>query len=192
MCTQIQKAKKWLPWQHPLEPRNRLCLHRIAWPRKHTPGIKQRVATYHTTKLIAQKASYCKLHPKIGAMATSRASLDPHLTHDICGPSKPTTASRSVQPFLYTWPQSVPILYNGTSLSPSKLPLPIGGSGPPSNTWFLGPTWVLNPNGISVGAVIFAGFTCVRDRPTDHATRSVTIGRIYVRSIVMWPNYGRP
>jgi len=25
-------------------------------------------------------------------------------------------------------------------------------------------------------------------RPTDHATRSVTIGRIYVRSTAMWPN----
>jgi len=28
----------------------------------------------------------------------------------------------------------------------------------------------------------------VTDRPTDHATRSVTIGRIYVRSTAMWPN----
>jgi len=26
------------------------------------------------------------------------------------------------------------------------------------------------------------------DRPTDHATRSVTIGRIYVRSTAMWSN----
>jgi len=26
------------------------------------------------------------------------------------------------------------------------------------------------------------------DKPTDHATRSVTIDRIYVRSTVMWPN----
>ena len=38
-----------------------------------------------------------------------------------------------------------------------KLPLPIGGSGPPSNTWFLGPTQVLNPNCISIGAFVFAG-----------------------------------
>jgi len=37
--------KPWLPWQHPLEPRNRLCLHRIAWPGKPTPRIKQLVAT---------------------------------------------------------------------------------------------------------------------------------------------------
>ena len=57
-----------------------------------------------------------------------------------------------------------------------------------SNTWFPGPTQVLNPNGISMGSVVFAGLTSVRDRPTDHATRSVTIGRIYVCSTAMQPN----
>ena len=71
--------------------------------------------------------------------------------------------------------------------SHKNLPLPMGGSGPPSNTWFPGPTQVLNPNGSSIGAAIFGGLTSVTDRPTDHATRSVTIGRIYVRSTAMWP-----
>ena len=52
----------------------------------------------------------------------------------------------------------------------------------------LGLTRVLNPNGISIGAAVFAGLTSVTDRPTDHATRSVTIGRIYVRSTKMGPN----
>jgi len=33
----------------------------------------------------------------------------------------------------------------------------------------------------------FAGLTIVIDRPTDHATRSVTIGRIYIRSTAMRP-----
>ena len=68
----------------------------------------------------------------------------------------------------------------------------MGGSGRPSNTWFLGPTRVLNPNGSSIVAAVFAGLTGVAgrqtDRPTDHATRSVTIGRIYVRSTAMRPN----
>jgi len=49
-----------------------------------------------------------------------------------------------------------------------------------------------HPNGISIGAAVFAGLTSVRDRPTDrptdHATRSVTIGRIYVRSTARRPN----
>jgi len=67
---------------------------------------------------------------------------------------------------------------------------------PPSNTWFLGPTQVLNPNGISVGSAIIAGLTTVTDRQTDrqtdrttdHATRSATIGRIYVRSTAIRRN----
>jgi len=53
----------------------------------------------------------------------------------------------------------------------------------PFNTWFLVPTRVLNPNGISIGLAVFAGLTSVTDRqtgrqtdgPTDHATRSVTV-----------------
>ena len=73
---------------------------------------------------------------------------------------------------------------------PQNCPFP-WGSRPPSNTWFLGPTRVQNPNGISIGSAVFAGLTSVRDRqtdrPTDHATRSVTIGRIYVRSTAMRP-----
>ena len=68
---------------------------------------------------------------------------------------------------------------------PSQLPLPMGGSGPPSNTWFPGPTRVLNPNGIS-SVVVITQLTNVAirptDRTTDHATRSVTIDRTYVRS----------
>jgi len=60
------------------------------------------------------------------------------------------------------------------------------GPGPPSNAWFLGPTRVHNPNGISIDSAIFAGLTIVADRQTDHAT-SVTIRRIYVRSTAMRP-----
>ena len=62
---------------------------------------------------------------------------------------------------------------------PLKIALSHGGSGPPSNTWFSGPTQVLNPNGISIGSAVLAGLTSVTDRPTDHATQSVTIDRIY-------------
>jgi len=93
--------------------------------------------------------------------------------------------------FLHRWAQNVSALYHGMPFPPSKLPLCIGGSGPLSNTWFLGPTRVLNPNGILIGAAVFAGVTSVTDRrtngQTDRATRSVTIGRIYVRSTLMRP-----
>jgi len=40
-----------------------------------------------------------------------------------------------------------PYTYNGL-VFPPKLPLPMGISGPLSNTWFPGPTRVLNPNAI--------------------------------------------
>jgi len=39
-------------------------------------------------------------------------------------------------------------------LSPKILHLYIGRSGPPSNTWFLKPSWILNPNSISIGLAI--------------------------------------
>ena len=64
----------------------------------------------------------------------------------------------------------IPILYNGAPLSFLKIAPSHGGSGPPSNTWFLGPTRVPNPNGISIGAAVFAGLTSVTDRPTDRQT----------------------
>ena len=46
-----------------------------------------------------------------------------------------------------------------------KVALFHGGSGPPSNTWLIGLTRVLNPNGISIGAAVFAGLTSATDRP---------------------------
>jgi len=49
------------------------------------------------------------------------------------------------------------LLYNGMPLPPSKLPLPMGGSRPPSNTWFPEPTEVLNPNSISIGSAVLQG-----------------------------------
>ena len=77
-------------------------------------------------------------------------------------------------------------------LFPLKIAPSHGGMWTPSNTWFLGPTRVLNPNGTSIGAAVFGGLTSVTDRPTDrstdHATRSVTIGHIYVHSTAMRPN----
>ena len=64
---------------------------------------------------------------------------------------------------LHSSPHSVPVLYNGPALPLSKLPLPMG-AWTPSNTWFLGPTRVLNP--ISIGSAVFAGLTTVTDRQT--------------------------
>ena len=54
-----------------------------------------------------------------------------------------------------------------------------GGSGPPSKSYFLVPSRVHIPNGISIGYAVFAGLTVVTDRETDrqtdHATTSVAM-----------------
>jgi len=49
--------------------------------------------------------------------------------------------------------------------SPSKLPLPMG-MWTPCNTWLLGPTSLLNPNGIWITSAVFAGLTNATDRQT--------------------------
>jgi len=85
-----------------------------------------------------------------------------HLTHDS----------------LHRWPQSVPILYNGTPLPPSKLPLPMGdldphliyGSrGPPESSTQMA-SWSVQP--FLQGSLVWQA----------DATRSVTIDHIYVHS----------
>ena len=98
--------------------------------------------------------------------------LDPHLTYGSQGPpeSSTQTASRSVKPSLHRRPQSIPILYNGTPLAPQNCPSH-GGIWTPSNTWFPGPTRVLNPNGISIGSAIFARLTSITDRQTTLLSR---------------------
>jgi len=46
------------------------------------------------------------------------------------------------------------------------------------------PTRVHNPNSILIGSAVVAGLMTATDK-TDHATRSVKVGRIYVRSTAM-------
>ena len=80
-----------------------------------------------------------------------------------------------------------PYILKRAALSPFKIAPSRGGFGLPSNTSFLGPKPKFSTqtaSRISIGSVIFVGITyCDRqtDRPTDHSTRSVTIGRIYVQ-----------
>ena len=163
----------------------------------HPYKIKLRVASYHTTKVIAHqtpKPVIANCVPKLVAMATSLSTYGP--------PSNTIpTAHPSPQPKrhpyrfsrLCTDDRRVSLYFTmGCPFSPKNLPLPMAVSGSPSNTWFPRPTQVLNPNGSSIGAAVFAGLTSVADRPTDrptnHATRSVRIGRICVLSTAMRPN----
>jgi len=57
---------------------------------------------------------------------------------------------------LHSSPYSVPLLYNGSLRFPQKLPLPLGGSGP-HLTHGIGPTQVINPNGILIGSAFLYG-----------------------------------
>jgi len=65
------------------------------------------------------------------------------------------------------------MLYNGGSF-PLKIAPSHGRSESPSNTWFPGPTQVLNQNGISISSVISAGLTSVKDLQTDRQTDQQT------------------
>jgi len=133
--------------------------------------MKQRVATYHTTKVIAHKASYSKLLPNIVAMATSLSTAGPPSSTWFLGPIRahnPNGISIGWDVRAQMTAECPYTLQWGTfalKIAPSH-----GGSGPPSNTWFIGPTRVLNPNGISIGTVVFAGLTSVTDRQTDGQT----------------------
>ena len=128
---------------------------------KPTSRIKLHVASYHTTKVIAHKASYSNLRPKIASQGNvpQHSHRGPHGTAQC--------------PYTLQWDALFPL-----KIAPSH-----EGSGSPSNTLFL------SANSISIVAAVLAGLTSVTDRPTsqptDHATRLITVGHICVRSTAM-------
>jgi len=83
--------------------------------------------------------------------------LDRHLTL-FFGPIQAITQTASgwVEPFFSQMTAECPYTLQWDAPSPSKLPIPMGGPGLPSNTWFPGLTRVLNLDGISITSV-FAG-----------------------------------
>jgi len=197
MCTPYIESEKWLPWQHPLEPQNRLCLHRRVWPRKPTPRIKLHVASYHTTKVIAHqtsnaKASYSKSCPKIGCHGNVSQHLSSPIQHMI------PTAHPSPQPKrhqyrfrrLCTDDHRVSLYFTmGRPFSPKNLPLPVEDLDPHLIHGSLGPPKSSTQTAVrSVQPFLQGSLVWQTDRPTDHATRSVRTGLIYVRSTGMWPN----
>jgi len=113
--------------------------------------------------------------------APSHWSICTHLIHGSLAPpdSASETASQSFSDFCIAHGRAS----QWAAHSPQNCPFP-WGIWTASNIWFLGPIRALNPNGISIGLAVFAGLTSVTDRQTDrrkdHATRSVTIGLIYV------------
>jgi len=49
------------------------------------------------------------------------------------------------------------------------------------NTWFLGPTRVHKPNGISIGTAVVAWLTIMTHRQTDHTTPSLTTTSLLIQ-----------
>jgi len=156
MCTPYIENQKWLPWQHPLEPRNRLCRHQIAWPRKPTPRIKQRVASYHTSEVIAHPKAKRGCHGNVPQHLWTPIQRMIPMAHPSPQPKRHPYRSAVFAQTTVEWDA-----HSNQKFLPSH-----GGSGPPSNTWFPGPTQVLNPKGSSIGAAVFAGLTSVTDRQT--------------------------
>ena len=76
-------------------------------------------------------------------------------SHAFLGPphSAPQTASRSVQPFLYSSRQSVPIFYNGPPLPPQNCLFPFGDLNPHPMRDSLGPQPTLQ--GMEVDGVTY-------------------------------------
>jgi len=63
------------------------------------------------------------------------------------------------------------------------------GNWTPSNTWFLGPTQIHSPNGISIGSSHLQGSQFMTDRQTDHATVCCS-KRLQEANAAMWPKNG--
>jgi len=121
----------------------------ICRPTTQTPSITNcLVAIVHN---FTQSQLIAILVPKLVAMAKSLSTSGPYLTHDFYGPSEPHNPNGiSICSAIFAqmtaecgyslqWDAPFHIKF-----APSH-----GWSGPPSNTWFLGSTRVLNPNGIS-------------------------------------------
>jgi len=108
------------------------------------------------------------------------ALIDPHL-HASLDPPQSTckTVSRSIQAFLHSSRQKIPMLYSGHSFPVKITPFTLGGCRPHTTK-------------VSVWFNDFCRLTLMTewqtDRQSDHATLSVTIGRNYPRSTAMQLN----
>ena len=92
----------------------------------HSPNSKS-IGSAVSVQLTAESAYTLQWGSHSPKIAPSCGDGDPHLFHDSLRQTEPTiqTASGSVWLFLHRWPQSVPILYNGTPIPPLKIAPPM-------------------------------------------------------------------
>jgi len=110
--------------------------------------------------------------PKLVAMATSLGTCEPPSNTWFPGPTQLVLYPSGISIGSAVFAQMTakcPYTLQWDDPSPQICPFP-WGIWTPSNTWFLGPTRVLSPNGISIGAAGFAGLTSVTDRQTIRQT----------------------
>jgi len=125
----------WADWRHMANTNEFVLPSAHQNPQPNGKSIGSAVSAQLTAES-PYTLQWAPISPKI---APSHGETGPHLTRHFLGPSEPTTetASRSVQPLLHRWPQC-PYTLEWDGSSPSKLPILMGGSGNPLNTWFHG------------------------------------------------------
>ena len=116
------------------------------------------------------------LSPKLALLM---GNLDPHLIHDALGECYPTIRHHGCCSCFRTGDRKVSVYFTMCrTFAPSKLPLPMRDLDPQYNMF----SWAHPSPQPKQRLDRFSHFCCVTDRPTDQATRSVTIDRIYVGS----------
>jgi len=162
---------------------------------KTHPRIKLRVASYHTPRVIAHqmpKPVKANCVPKLVAMATSISTYGPPSNTWFLRPIRPHNPNGipiGSTVFAQTTIQCLYILQWDAHSPPKLCPFPWGnldhhlihGSpGPPESS--------TQTAARSVQPFLQGSLVWQTNRQTDHATRSVRIGRIYVHSTAMRPN----
>ena len=125
------------------------------------------------SKLFYKKAA-SPLHMDGSVVFARLCQYAPSLMH--ASLHQPRSATKmsfwSIQPLCTAHGKVSLYFTKGQPFPPHTCPF-IWGICTPSNTWFLEPSWVHNPNSISIGSAVFAGLMIVTDRPTDYATPKV-------------------
>jgi len=106
------------------------------------------------------------------------------------GPPKSTTQTLSqvLQPVLHSSQQSVPVAYNGPPFPAHKIIPSHGGSGPLSNTCFLGPESIMQTASQSVYPFWQSSQLWQTDRQTGRSRQSVYNNRLHLANAVMRRN----
>jgi len=170
---------RWADWRHLVNTIE--LVHPSAYSSPQRKRQIDRCSRF--AQLTAENAYTLQWLPLSTRITLPMWDLDPHLTWFLWPKCEPTTqtAARSVQSLLHRWPQSDPVLNNGSPVSPENCQFP-WGIWTPCNTWFIGPTRVLDPNGISIASAVFAGLANVTNWQTDRPRYSVGKNRPHLRT----------